>query len=152
MQALDSYYWFCLEHVRDYNRNWNFYAGRTAEEIEADVRLDTVWRRPTWKFGTAGGRRHFDADGFDDPLGVFGDDQPRGAKAGRDRPRDDEETRAFRTLGFEEGPVGFAAVKLRYKELVKRHHPDANGGCKESEERLKSINEAYMTLRRILTP
>jgi curved DNA-binding protein CbpA len=44
-------------------------------------------------------------------------------------------------------PVSLAEVKKQYKQLVKRHHPDANGGDKDAEERLKSINEAYATLR-----
>jgi DnaJ-class molecular chaperone len=38
-------------------------------------------------------------------------------------------------------------VKMRYKQLVKRFHPDANGGDKQAEERFKSINEAYSNLK-----
>ena len=49
-------------------------------------------------------------------------------------------------------PTTLDAVKLRYKELAKRHHPDANGGSRESEERLKTINLAYATLRSRLMP
>jgi curved DNA-binding protein CbpA len=42
-------------------------------------------------------------------------------------------------------------VKTRYKELAKRHHPDANGGDRAAEERLKSINLAYAAVRHYLT-
>jgi len=49
-------------------------------------------------------------------------------------------------------PVSMIELKSRYKELVKRHHPDANGGDKDAEERLKSINQAYTTLRGSLAP
>ena len=43
-------------------------------------------------------------------------------------------------------PVTPEAIKRRYKELVKKHHPDANGGDKQAEERFKAINQAYATL------
>jgi curved DNA-binding protein CbpA len=52
-------------------------------------------------------------------------------------------------LGLEP-PLSLDRLKRRYKELVKKHHPDANGGDRGAEERLKSINEAYTTLRRFL--
>ncbi len=48
---LDRYYWFCLEHVRAYNLAWNYYAGMSEPEIEAEIRRDTVWQRPSWKLG-----------------------------------------------------------------------------------------------------
>jgi curved DNA-binding protein CbpA len=44
--------------------------------------------------------------------------------------------------------VTFAAIKVRYKELVKRFHPDANGGDRTNEDRLKTVNQAYATLRK----
>ena len=49
-------------------------------------------------------------------------------------------------------PVSVAIVKTRYKELVKRHHPDANGGDKAAEERFKQISEAYRTVMNSLVP
>src|ERR1700741_1759636 len=51
---LTDYRWFCLEHVREYNKNWDYFAGLDAEQIEAHIRADTIWRRPVW---TLGGRR-----------------------------------------------------------------------------------------------
>ena len=48
---LDEYHWFCLEHVREYNKSWNFCDGMN-EEIESEIREDTVWRRPTWPLGS----------------------------------------------------------------------------------------------------
>ena len=50
---LKNYHWFCLGHVRQYNAGWNFYEGMTDAEVEADVRRDTVWHRPSWSFGGA---------------------------------------------------------------------------------------------------
>ena len=75
-QRLDDYFWFCLEHVREYNRSWNYYAGMSDAEVEADLRRSTTWERPTWRFGAAdgsGGR----GQAFRlvrDPFGVFEED------------------------------------------------------------------------------
>src|SRR5581483_11385072 len=48
---LNHYFWFCLDHVRAYNAAWNYYAGMSEREIEAEIRRDTVWQRPSWKLG-----------------------------------------------------------------------------------------------------
>ncbi|MEK7245540.1 MAG: hypothetical protein AAB223_05935, partial [Pseudomonadota bacterium] len=53
-QYLNSYHWFCLDHVKAYNTSWNYYAGMTEAEVEADLRHDTVWQRPSWRWGTGG--------------------------------------------------------------------------------------------------
>ena len=60
--ALDTFFWFCLDHVRLFNAQWNYYAGMSAREIEAEIRNDTVWQRPTWPLGGRGGAgRGFEA-------------------------------------------------------------------------------------------
>lgn len=148
---LADYYWFCLEHVRQYNRSWNYYAGMSDAEVEADLRRSTTWERPTWRFGAAdAGNRGQAFRRVRDPFGVFddeGDDERRSSAA---RPSSHSpEGRAFAVMGLEP-PLTLDQLKRRYKELVKKHHPDANGGDRGAEERLKSINEAYTTLRRFL--
>src|SRR5690606_7509346 len=157
-QALDSFYWFCLEHVRAYNRSWNYCAGMNTEEIEANIRSDAVWRRPTWRFGT-GGRRIWSEEELDDSLGILGrrkrpahtgSSGNDGNAARRYWSPSSPEGKALATMGLE-GTVTLQALKMRYKELAKKHHPDANGGCKLAEERLKSINEAYAVLRKTIT-
>lgn len=154
--CLESYYWFCLDHVREYNRAWNFCAGRSDAEIEALIREDTVGWRPTWPLGELGGRfTRVHLDRIRDAFGLFEDEREaeRRARAGfseggcrHRRWPSDPEKRALDVLELEP-PVTEEALKARYKELVKRHHPDANGGDKVAEERLKLINEAYATLR-----
>src|SRR5947207_1526901 len=64
---LDSYYWFCLEHVRAYNIAWNYYAGMSEPEIEAEIRRDTVWQRPSWKLGEL----HGPGPQVRDPFGFY---------------------------------------------------------------------------------
>ncbi len=140
---LRDYYWFCLDHVREYNKAWDYYAGLKPEEIEEAIRSDTTWHRPTWRLGanSASSRQKF---GFriDDPLGVFDDD----GHAPPPTPRvSSAEEEAMTVLGLEP-PLTQSALRARYKELVKRHHPDANGGAKEAEERFKQISQAYTLL------
>lgn len=159
---LNSYYWFCLEHVREYNLAWNYYAGMSPEEIEAEMRTDSTWNRPTWPFGqsrgapgakpsgprTAGGPRPGGRPRFTDGFGFFDDD---GAdEAGQRGAATPEETRAMAIFNLSH-PITLADVKTRYKELVKRHHPDANGGDKKAEERFKLITQAYTVLRAFVT-
>ena len=64
---LDRYYWFCLDHVRAYNVAWNYYAGMSESEIEAEIRRDTVWQRPSWKLG----ERHGPGPRISDPFGFY---------------------------------------------------------------------------------
>jgi hypothetical protein len=142
---LDQYRWFCLEHVRDYNKKWDYFAGLDASEIERHIRADTTWRRPVWPLG---GRRNGGPQIYD-PLGL----SEEAGLAEKPPPRMDgseQLTSAERNaMGVLElsWPTTRADVKSRYKELVKIHHPDANGGAREAEEKLKEINVAYSTLR-----
>ena len=155
-ERLNDFYWFCLDHVRDYNRRWNYCSGMSERQIEAEIRNDTVWRRPTWPLGgnQAKMRHGFETGRFNDPYGIgddgdIGDDSDdRSGEAAR-RGAGGPEQVALRTLGLMP-PVNLTQLKARYKELVKQLHPDANGGDKAAEERLKGINEAYTTLRRFL--
>ena len=154
-ELLGDYFWFCLDHVRVYNKSWNFCAGLGADEIETEIREDTVWRRPTWPMGSAEGDRRWrfvrDAD-FSDGFGAFwGKSQAREEPAGAHRPPlKSPEGKAFSILGLDPS-ASLSELKARYKELVKTHHPDRNGGDKLAEEKLKDINDAYSTLRKCVT-
>ncbi len=130
---------FCLEHVREYNRRWDYFLGMSPQEIERHRREDVTWHRPTWRFGTAAGFRT--PPGIDDPLGLFRRNGMR-----REAPRGDETARRMRErLGL---PPDFtlAQLKSRFKELAKRYHPDLNGGDRVAEARLREVIEAYRYL------
>ncbi len=142
--ALRDYIWFCLEHVRAYNKSWNYYEGLQGAALEAEIRRATTWERPSWKFATGKPAE----DMFDDPLGLF-DFENRNAAAPGGRQIGPEERRAWKTLRME--PVGdLDKVKAQYKQLAKEHHPDTNGGDAGAEERLKDINLAYDLIRKSL--
>lgn len=136
--------WFCLEHVRSYNASWNYYEGMTEGEVEADRRRDTVWQRPSWTLGGGPEARAFANGTIHDDFGFFGEAPQPG-------PPHSEEERALLVLDLRP-PVTVTMVKSRYKELVKRHHPDANGGDRAAEERFKAISAAYQTVLNSLAP
>jgi len=143
---LNSYFWFCLDHVRAYNASWDFYAGMTPREIERAVREDVTWQRKTWPLGQRTSNRHFDPGSLRDTFGLFEDWAEDQARAQRQsRPASPEEE-AMQVMGLV-GPLTRESLKIRYKQLVKLHHPDANGGAKDAEERLKQINQAYKVLK-----
>jgi hypothetical protein len=142
-EGLRDFHWFCLEHVREFNASWDYYKGMSADEIEAQLRADTSWQRPSWPLGRLGQTARMDTE-LEEQLHAF-------AFAPRSKPAPNlgappELREALGVLGLI-WPVTLAAVKAKYKELAKRHHPDANNGDKRSEETLKTINLAYAALR-----
>ncbi|GEO80322.1 J domain-containing protein [Pararhodospirillum oryzae] len=148
---LREYYWFCLEHVQAYNKAWNYYDGLNETDIETMIRRATVWDRPTWPLGD---RCAGVAERMHDPFTVFGPEGMAGEGPGQDSPRprhreDGPRARAMRVMDLDE-PLTLSALKTRYKTLVKRYHPDANGGDRDAEERFKMVTEAYHVLRAAL--
>ena len=144
-RTLNDYWWFCLAHVREYNSSWDYYKGMSPSEVEAQLRADTSWQRPSWPLGRIG-PGIWDDEVLRDPLRILATakvDRARQRPTGQ-APSDLKEPLA--TLGLA-WPTTLDAVKTRYKELAKRHHPDANGGSRDAEERLKTINLAYAALR-----
>jgi DnaJ domain len=142
-----EFHWFCLEHVREFNASWDYYKGMSPEEIELQLRADTSWQRPSWPLGQLGHTSRMD-EALENELHAFAfGPRPKPAP----NPAVPAELReALGVLGLL-WPVTLEAVKAKYKELAKRHHPDANNGDKRSEEMLKTINLAYATLRGKLT-
>jgi len=155
-----SEYWqFCLEHVREYNNSYNFFAGMSEDAVAKYQKEAVTGHRPTWKMGSIGGKRRVRrgagefraASGWaaEDPFSLFGE---MGARPGHARPASEgrkilnAQRRALDVLGLE-ADAKRADIKSRFKVLVKRHHPDANGGDRGSEERLREIIQAYNYLK-----
>ncbi len=146
-QNLHEFWWFCLELVRAYNGSWDFYKGMSPGQIEAQLRADTAWQRPSWPLGRLGSYQAWEGDLLRDPLHVLSAGRVnRGANRQSPDHPPSELREPLATLGLS-WPTTLDQVKLRYKELAKRHHPDANGGSRESEEHLKTINLAYAAIR-----
>jgi hypothetical protein len=156
-----SEYWrFCLDHVREYNNSYNFFAGMSDEAVARYQKDDLTGHRPTWKMGSVGGQRatkrgrpgsRSTAWTAEDPFSLFGEGIGRGANGhapgtAEARKIFNAQRRALDVLGLE-GDAKRADIKARFKMLVKRHHPDANGGDRGSEERLREIIAAYNYLK-----
>ncbi len=151
-EQLDSYYWFCREHARSYNAAWNFFLGMDQHEIEDYQKADVTWHRPTWRVGGKGrvnGEARFNAawrrGDFTDPYGMFEEDEDAtGPDAlARRMPAGEREALAILNLPF---TATGKDIKARYKELVKRLHPDLNGENAKAVDQLKVVIEAYRTL------
>ncbi|MEN0654287.1 MULTISPECIES: J domain-containing protein [Hyphobacterium] len=152
---LDDYHWFCQHHAGQYNKSWNFFAGMSEGEMKAFNKSAHYGHRPTWNFrGNTGAHAksaRASADfskGFDDMLGLFGH------RPANDRRNDEAPRRRFgrlQEMALETmnltGDETKGAVKKRYAELVKRYHPDANGGDRSSEEQLGRVIHAYQILK-----
>jgi DnaJ domain len=159
-----SEYWrFCLDHVREYNNSYNFFAGMSDDAIAKYQKEDITGHRPTWKMGSVGGvrgsrdksRRNPGASrgagwAADDPFNLFegmaGGPTRQSRPAAEGRKILNAQRRALDVLGLE-GDAARADIKAKFKVLVKRHHPDANGGDRGSEDRLREIIQAYNYLK-----
>ncbi|MDI6653064.1 J domain-containing protein [Gluconobacter japonicus] len=153
--ALRSYFWFCLDHVREYNSRWDFYRGMTPGQIEAHLRADTSWQRPSWKLGTGtANKAEFNEEDILDPLDILGASRRNRAERTKESARQraaasgppDPLRQPLATLDLS-WPVSLDDVKTRYRALARRHHPDANIGDQKAEERFKAIGAAYSVLK-----
>jgi curved DNA-binding protein CbpA len=149
-------YWrYCLDHVRLYNSSYNYFAGLSDDDVIAYQKEALTGHRPTWRMGMNASRRAGGATepsggqgpGFTwhDPFGFFegaGTTRPE-ADA---RPVHNAERKAFEVLGLEIN-AGAIEIKARFKELVKRHHPDSHGGDRSFEDRLRAVIQAYNYLK-----
>ena len=148
---LRSYHYFCLEHVREYNKAWNYHKGLNEQQVENSIRRSTTWDRPSWPFGT----RHKMFHGFvkgnvTDNFDFFEMDSFSRNNGETNRKFNADQLDALDIMGLKP-PIDIAKLKSQYKYLVKIHHPDRNGGDRKAEERLKLINEAYTTLKQVLS-
>ena len=151
-----EYFRFCFDHVREYNKGFNYFSGVADTEIARFQKEAMTGHRPTWTMGVNGASR------ARRPI------SPRSAPAApatttacatrstcsaakdprepRERKAKPLEAKALETLGLDTKATG-ADIKARYKELVKRHHPDANGGDRGSEDRFRDVLQAYRVLK-----
>ena len=142
-RTLRSHYWFCLKHVQEYNKKWDFLAGLSADQIEEQIQNDVRWQRPTWNLNaTATYAKPKASDRFrlfdESRLGMTGHYNPPS-----EAPKHDKkvtEAAAFMELQF---PFDLDKLKKQYKMLAKRYHPDL---AKGNSEAFQHLTNAYTTL------
>jgi hypothetical protein len=158
-----EYWHFCLNHVREYNQSYNFFSGMNAEAVARYQKDALTGHRPTWKMGAntsaKGGKVASPADIEEaaDPFSMFSELNGRGrwrpgpeaAAKAETRKVFNAERKALQVMGL--GPdATLEQVKVKYKSLVKQHHPDANGGDRSTEDRLIEIIKAYNYLKTVV--
>ena len=147
-ENLSAYLWLCLAHARAHNEKWDYFAGMNEAEIER-FRTEAVYgHRPTWPLGKRAAGFSFGRTGTraQDGYAVFAEDDDRPAPRRPERILSRLQRQAFDVLDLDCSAT-LNEIKARYKELVKRFHPDANGGDRGAEERLKQVIKAYGVLR-----
>jgi DnaJ domain len=143
-----EYWFFCIDHAGEYNRRWNYFEGMGTGEFDEFAKAAEYGHRPTWSFGAGRNDREASvrramAGGRGTGFGAF-----RNAE-GRAKPRKHLsrlESMAIGALGLEPEAEP-AAIRAKYAELIKRYHPDSNGGDRSCEALLEKTVRAYQVLK-----
>ena len=143
---LEEFYWFCKEHVREYNLKWNFFHGQSEDEVAAQVDKDRVWERETKPFANKTGEeaRAWSRLGIDDPYQILGENATRnpGKSITGTRKLPPTERRALDILDAKDHWTK-TEIRKSYKALIKVLHPDMNGGDRGHEEQLSEVVWAW---------
>ena len=150
-RGLNDYYFFCTNHIKEYNKAWDFFSGMSHNEVQNHMHKSRYGDRPTWK--------HTETNLEEELLKAarntyfYGNDESR-----RDDKKHNDNKRKFAgdtntpeygamaLMGLEP-PVTLDEIKTRYKKLAKKYHPDLNRDNPNAEELLKEINMAYTILK-----
>ena len=142
---LDEFFWFCRDHVREYNLKWNFFGAASDEEFQKLLEKDRLWERETKPFSRKDDGRAWARLGVDDPmqlLGEKGTQSPGKAVNNATRKLPAQERKAVEILDARDSWTK-SEIRKQYKGLVKDLHPDMNGGDRSDEERLQEVVWAW---------
>ena len=140
-----NYKWLCEEHIKLFNKNWNYFEGMSQNEIEDFLKSDLTWHRPTQKFASSD--NFFNIlwnNALSDKFNFFKHEKI--ANGFNDRKLSEKDKDAFQIMGLELN-VDWSIIQKKFKTLVKKFHPDRNAGNKQFEDELKKITLAYSHLK-----
>ena len=140
-----NYKWLCDEHIKLFNKNWDYFDGMGQNEIENFLKSDLTWHRPTQKFGSSD--NFFSIlwnNALSDDFNIFKEEKLINRLNGRKLTEKDKD--AFRIIGLDFN-ANWASIQKEFKTLVKKFHPDKNAGSKKFEDKLKKITMAYSHLK-----
>ena len=139
-----SYRYLCLEHIKIFNKNWNYFSDMNEEQIEYFIKSDLTWHKPTKSFGSSENFfRILWLNALDDKTGIFKNSDFRKFAKSNLAVKDKE---ALKILGLK-SDTNWSDIQKKFKILVKKYHPDKNRGSKKYEDILKKITLAYSQLR-----
>lgn len=140
-----QYFYFCVDHVREYNKSYNYFNGMADDDVKSYQKDSMTGHRPTWKMGV--NRQAADGPDGHDPRTHMRNKARNRSTGARQRKLLALEKRSLDVLNLGPNARG-DEIKARYKELVKLNHPDANGGDRSCEDRLREIIQAYNILKK----
>ena len=144
-----NYRWLCGEHIKLFNKSWNYFEGMSQIEIENFIKSDVTWHRPTQKFGSSD--NFFNIlwnNALNDKFNFFKQENNINNLNGAKLYEKDKD--ALRIMELELN-ASWPIIQKRFKTLVKKFHPDKNAGNKQFEDKLKKITLAYSHLKMIMT-
>ena len=143
-----NYKWLCEEHIKSFNKNWNYFEGMSQKEIENFLKSDLTWHRPTQKLGSYD--NFFNIlwnNALSDKFHFFQEEKILNNLKNRKLSEKDKD--AFKIMGLE-FTADWLSIQKKFKTLVKKFHPDRNSGNKQFEDKLKKVTMAYSHLKLIM--
>ena len=138
---------FCLEHIKIFNKNWNYFSDMDENEIEYFIKSDLTWHKPTKSFGSS--ENFFNilwGNALEDKLNIFKNSNHKDVKKTN---LSEKDRYALEILGLKY-ETKWSDIQKKFKTLVKKYHPDKNHGSKKYEDILKKVTLAYSQLKKTL--
>ena len=145
-----NYRWLCKNHIKLFNKNWNYFDGMCQNEIEKFLKSDLTWHRPTQKFGSSDNFFNILCNSaLSDKFNFFKEGENINSLNNIKLSEKDKD--AFKIMGLELN-ADWSIIQKKFKTLVKKFHPDKHSGSKQYEDKLKKITLAYSHLKIIMMP
>ena len=145
-----NFKWLCEEHIKLFNKNWNYFDGMSQKEIENFIKSDLTWHKPTQKFDSTD--NFFNIlwnNALSDKFKIFNEKEDGTVHFNNYKKLCEKDKDAFGIMGLELS-ADWATVQKKFKSLVKKFHPDKHSGDKQYEDKLKKITLAYSHLKMII--
>ena len=143
-----NFKWLCEEHIKLFNKSWDYFEGMSENEIANFLKADLTWHRPTQEFGSSD--NFFNIlwnNAMSDKFNIFNKDDS--LHVNKRRKLDNKDKDAFTIMGLDFN-ADWATIQKKFKILVKKFHPDKNLGNRQYEDKLKKITLAYSHLKMII--
>ncbi len=142
-----KYRLLCLNHIKEFNKNWNYFENMNDQEIEFFIKSDLTWHKSTKNFGSS--ENFFNIlwnNALEDKLNIF---KTSGFKEFKETKftKTDRDALDIMDLKYD---AKWEEIQKKFKSLVKKYHPDKNHGSKKFEDKLKKITLAYSQLKKTL--
>ena len=136
--------YLCLEHIKIFNKNWNYFSNMSQDEVEYFIKSDLTWHKPTKSFSSS--ENFFKvlwSNALEDKINIFKNPSFKDFKKSK---LSEKDRHALEVLGLKY-EAKWSDIQKKFKGLVKKYHPDKNRGSKKYEDILKRVTLAYSQLK-----